>query len=154
MKVSIKQTEDINFKATTANGSFDVIPKEISPTEYFAVGMISCSGTDIVSLPKAQGYEVSEVSIDADITRAENNPKIFESIYLKYSFNSNGTDELAKRWVLSSIETYCSTLNTVRNVSRITYGLVHNGNEVVKIGEISSGSIMGDGLDDFGVCCN
>jgi putative redox protein len=157
MKVSIKNTEDINFVATTANSTFDVIPKVTSPVEIFAVGMISCSGTDIVSLPKAQGKSVSNLEIEADITRAETNPKIFEHIHLTYSFDSDADDVMAKRWVQSSLETYCSTINMVRNASRFTYSVVHNGEKIVGKSEIISGggTMMGDDeFGEIGACCS
>jgi len=153
MRVSIKQSEGINFVAKTDKATFEVKPEEISPIELFAVSIISCSGTDIVSIPKAQGFEVSDIKIDADVTRAQDVPKVFEHIHISYSFNSNGDDESARRWVQSSLETYCSTINTVRNVSRITYSIIHNTKEIVKINEINSGEHIDD-FGDIGVCCS
>ena len=47
MNVKIVHTEGKSFKAEAANGSFVINPSEVSPLEYFAIGLISCSGADI-----------------------------------------------------------------------------------------------------------
>jgi putative redox protein len=137
MQVAIKQNDGINFTATTSNATFEVKPKEVSPVELFAVGMISCSGTDMVMVPENQGHTVTNLEISADIQRAESSPKVFEHIHINYRFDSDADDMKAKRWVQSSLETYCSTINTVRNVARITYGITHNGNELVRVWHLS-----------------
>jgi putative redox protein len=132
-------SEDMVLKATTSKRSFEIQPKDISPVEYFLTGTIACSTTDMVVLPKKQGYEISNIKITGDVERNEAPPKKFNKLHLLYSFDSNAEDSIARRWVLSTLETYCSTINTIRGVSEITFSIVHNGNEIASNDSISSG---------------
>lgn len=50
MKVKITHTDGKTFNAEAANGSFVIDPSKVTPLEYFALGLISCSGVDIVSM--------------------------------------------------------------------------------------------------------
>ncbi|EJF07303.1 putative redox protein, regulator of disulfide bond formation [Thiovulum sp. ES] len=144
MKIILEHTdgtssEDMVLKATTSKTSFEIRPKEISPVEYFLTGTIACSTTDMVVLPRKHGYEISNIKITGDVERNEAPPKKFNKLHLIYSFDSNAEDSIARRWVLSTLETYCSTINTIRGVSEITFSIVHNGNEIASNDSISSG---------------
>jgi putative redox protein len=141
MEVSIHHIDGMNFEAKTKTQSFLIEPKKVSPIEIFALGMISCSGTDIIAIPQSQGFSVENLSVKANITRAEEMPKKFTAIELFYSFNSNADKIKAKRWVQSSIETYCSTLNTVRGVANIIYNIEYNGEIIAKNEEIISSEL-------------
>ena len=113
MKVVIKHQEGMKFEAQTAKSSFVIDCPVISPVEYFLAGIITCSATDVILVPKNQGYEVTELEVSGDVIRNEAMPQKFNELHLEYSFNSSASDELAERWVMASIETYCSTLNTI-----------------------------------------
>jgi putative redox protein len=150
LKVVVKHLEGDDSKsmvleAETSKGSFEIRPSQISPVEYFLAGTVACSTTDMVVMPKKQGYEISNISISGDVTRNEAPPKKFNELHLTYSFDSNADDTIARRWVLSTLETYCSTINTVRGVSEITFTIVHNGKEIAHRDSIESGS--GNALD-------
>lgn len=150
--------ESMVLEARTSKSSFEIKPSVISPVEYFLAGAISCSATDIVMLPKNQGYQISEIEIVGDVIRNEALPRKFNEVHLRYSFKSNGDDLLARRWVLSTLETYCSTLNTIRGVSKISFSIIHNGiliankDEIVS-GETGSTSISDENIPDIGGAC-
>ena len=127
------------LEAKTSKSSFEIKPSVISPVEYFLAGAISCSVTDMVMLPKNHGYAISEIEVTGDVNRAETSPQKFNEVHLTYSFKSDGDDLLARRWVLSTLETYCSTLNTIRGVSKITFSIIHNGDQIANKNEIVSG---------------
>jgi putative redox protein len=153
MKVVLEHTagsssEDMLLTAKTSKSSFEIRPSEISPVEYFLAGTIACSTTDMVVLPKKQGYEISNIKITGDVERNDEPPKKFNKLHLIYSFDSNADDTVARRWVLSTLETYCSTINTIRGVSEITFSIVHNGNEITLNDSISSGSGISLDLPD------
>jgi len=153
MKVSIKHTTGMEFEATTEKNTFIVNPKGgISPMEYFAVGLISCSGTDMVAIPESQGLKVENLSIEADITRAEEMPKKFDEIHMIYTFDSTADATTATRWVQGSIETYCSTINTVRGVSEISYTIIYNGEKIADKKKIISGQATTDFGEIGGAC--
>ncbi len=132
MKVSVSHLNEMKFEAKTEKGSFIINCPEISPIEYFLSGIISCSATDIVLLPKNQGKTVSNLVIDGEAVRNEDFPKKFNTLHLDYSFDSDADDTSAARYVMASLETYCSTINTIRDSVIISYSITHNG---VKIRE-------------------
>ncbi|GHV04115.1 hypothetical protein AGMMS50229_04750 [Campylobacterota bacterium] len=141
MKVELTQIDGMKFEATTARSvKFAIDPQAISPQEYFALGAIACSATDIVMLPEKQGKTVSRVAIGGDFTRTETAPFYFNEIHISYSFDSNGSDLDARRWVLSSLESYCTTLNTLRGTAKIYYSITHNGEPIADRESILSGS--------------
>lgn len=152
MNLTITHKDGMKFEAKTSKSSFIIDCPTISPVEYFLAGIICCTATDIVMVPKKQGIEVTDLVIDGDVVRAEEMPQKFDSLHMTYSFNSSAEDDLAARWVMASIETYCSTLNTIRGVTKITYSITHNGKLIRDKAEI----ISGESTTDFGAldgCC-
>jgi len=139
MKVSIKHQDGMKFEATTAKSSFIIDCPVISPVEYFLSGLITCSATDIILIPKNQGKTVSDLNVDGEVVRNDSHPCKFNTLHLTYSFNSDGDDVIAGRWVMASLETYCSTINTIRDTTKITYSITHNGNLIKENQEMISG---------------
>ena len=45
----------------------------------------------------------------------------------------------AGRWVMASLETYCSTINTIRDTTAITYSITHNGKLIRENEQMISG---------------
>ena len=117
MKVTVSHKEGMKFEAKTAKSSFIIDCPVISPVEYFLSGVITCSATDLILIPKNQGNIVTDLVVDGEVERAEEHPRKFVKLYLKYDFNSDADDITAARWVMASLETYCSTINTIRAVS-------------------------------------
>lgn len=154
MQVKIAQKEGLHFNATTSRGvEFLIQPKEhISPLEYFALGLISCTGTDLVMLPAKQGHEARNIAISADLQKSEQAPFRFITIHIDYSFDSDADDLSARRWVLSSMESYCTTINTVRGSAKILYSITHNGTRIADCESIHSGSAdaMGEAAGSLG----
>lgn len=139
MKVSVTHKDAMQFEAKTEKSSFIIDCPEISPVEYFLAGIITCSATDMVLMPKNVGKTVSNLSIDGDATRAEDHPRKFNALSLVYSFDSDADDTTAARWVMASLETYCSTINTIRDSTKISYTIVHNGTMIRENEEMISG---------------
>jgi putative redox protein len=154
MKVTITHKDAMRFEAKTQNSSFTIDCPTISPVEYFLAGIITCSATDILLLPKNQGYVVSNLVVDGDATRAEDHPRKFVKLHLDYSFDSDADDITAARWVAASIETYCSTLNTIRDTTEIVYSLKHNGVMIRENEKIISGGGSKIDLGEIDACCS
>ncbi len=152
MKVTITHQDEMKFKAQTAKSSFIIDCPVISPVEYFLAGLITCSATDMILMPKKQGYEVTNLQVEGDVVRAEEHPRKFDTLHLTFSFDSAADDTLAARWVMASLETYCSTLNTVRDSVAISYTIMHKGT-VIRENEamISGGGNRAD-FGDIGGC--
>lgn len=132
MKVTVSHLNEMRFEAKTDKSSFIIDCPQITPIEYFLAGIISCSATDMVLLPKNQNKTVTNLVIEGDAIRNEDFPKKFNTLHLEYSFDSDADDITAARWVMASLETYCSTINTIREGVAISYSITHNG---VKIRE-------------------
>jgi putative redox protein len=147
MKITVSHQDAMRFEAKTEKSSFIIDCPQISPIEYFLSGIISCSATDVVMLPQKQGYEVKNLEVDGEVVRNETAPRKFNTLHLEYRFDSNADDTLAARWVMASLETYCSTINTIRDSVAITYTIKHNGKTIRENEKMISG---GGSSVDFG----
>lgn len=145
MKITVSHQNEMKFEAKTEKSSFIIDCPQISPIEYFLSGLIGCTATDIVMLPQKQGYEVKNLEVSGEVVRNEEAPRKFNTLHLEYRFGSNADDTLAARWVMASVETYCSTINTIRDTTKITYTIIHNGNTIRENEEMISGG--GSGVD-------
>ena len=154
MKISVAHKEAMKFEATTAKSSFIIDCPTISPIEYFLSGIIACSASDIQMLPQNQGKTVTGLVVDGEVVRSDDHPKKFTSLHLTYTFNSDAdSDDMAARWVMASVETYCSTINTIRDTTKIAYTIVHNGKTIRENEEMISGQGNGVDLGELDACC-
>lgn len=153
MKITVAHQSEMKFEAKTEKSSFIIDCPQISPIEYFLSGIITCSATDVVLLPKQQGYEVKNLEVSGEVVRNESAPRKFNTLHLQYSFDSDADDTLAARWVMASLETYCSTINTIRDTTAITYTIIYNKNTIRENEAMISG---GGSSVDFGALqgCN
>lgn len=152
MKVTITHKDAMQFEAKTEKSSFIIDCPVITPVEYFLSGIITCSATDMILLPKNQGFAVTDLSIDGDAVRNDDHPRKFNTLHLDYSFNSDADDTMAARWVMASLETYCSTVNTIRDSVKISYSIRHNGKMIRENEEMISGGGSGIDLGEIESC--
>jgi putative redox protein len=153
MKITVTHQNEMKFEAKTEKSSFIIDCPQISPIEYFLSGIIGCSATDIVMLPQKSGNSVKNLSVSGEVVRNETPPRKFNTLHLEYSFDSDADDTTVARWVMASVETYCSTINTIRDTTAITYTIIHNSNVIRENEEMISG---GGSSVDFGALqgCN
>lgn len=153
MKITVSHQDAMRFEAKTEKGSFIIDCPQISPIEYFLSGLIGCTATDIVMLPQKSGNTVKNLSVSGEVVRNETAPRKFNTLHLEYSFDSDADDTTAARWVMASVETYCSTINTIRDTTAITYTIIHNGKTIRENEQMISG---GGSSVDFGALqgCN
>jgi len=139
MKVRVSHKEGMKFEATTDKSSFIIDCPIISPIEYFLAGLIACTTSDIIVIPKNQDKTVTDLFVDGEVLRNEDHPRKFNSFFLDYNFNSDADDTMAERWVMASLETYCSTVNTIRDTTEISYSITHNGKLIRENEQMISG---------------
>jgi putative redox protein len=139
MKVSVSHKEGMKFEAKTEKSSFIIDCPVISPVEYFLAGIITCSASDMVLLPKNAGKSIKNLLIEGDVVRNETQPRKFNTLHLEYKFDSDADDTMAARWVMASLETYCSTINTIRDTTEISFSIVHNGHKIRQNEKMISG---------------
>lgn len=152
MKVTITHQDAMKFEAKTEKGSFVINCPEITPVEYFLSGIITCSATDMILLPKNQGFTVTNLSVDGDAERNDDHPRKFNTLHLDYRFDSDADDTMAARWVMASLETYCSTINTIRDSVKISYSITHNGLTIRENEAMISGGGSGIDLGEIESC--
>ncbi|MBD3823504.1 MAG: OsmC family protein [Epsilonproteobacteria bacterium] len=152
MKVTISHLDGMKFEAKTSKSSFIIDCPVISPIEYFLSGIITCSATDIVMMGQNQKHEIHNLKVDGDVVRNEDFPKKFNQLHLTYSFDSSADDVTAARWVMASLETYCSTVNTIRDTTAVTYTVLHNGKIVKENASIISGGGSHVDMGDLQSC--
>lgn len=153
MNVKITHTSGKSFNAEAASGSFVINPAEISPLEYFAIGLISCSGVDIVSMAEKNNITLARFEMSGEYVRNDDFPKKFNSAHFVYDIACDAEETMVKRWVMASIETYCSTMNTVRNCVEMSYSILLNGAKIADkaaIAKVGSEYLT----EDIGGCCN
>jgi putative redox protein len=153
MQITVSHLEGKKFEAKTPNSSFIIDCPVISPIEYFLAGLIACSTTDVQFIPANQGKTVKNLRVTGDVVRNEDMPRKFNTLHLTYDFESDGDDIEAARWVMASIETYCSTINTVRDSVKISYTIIHNGKTIKENEEVISGQGGNYDLGTLDACC-
>ena len=105
------------------------------------------------------GYELRNYSVEAEIERRTEPPAKFESLHVIYRFDGAFDALQARRWILASLESYCTTVNSVRDSVKIFYTIVYNGETLADKESILSGtgsSRSGDlPIEDGfgGICC-
>lgn len=155
MKVTVSHLDAMRFEAKTERGERFVIDcPVISPIEYFLAGLIACTTSDLIAIPKQQGKTVTNLSVDGDAARNETPPCKFNELHIDYRFDSDADDMTALRWVQGSIETYCSTLNTVRGTTKMTYSVMHNGSALRENEPIISGQGSAIDFGEIDACCS
>jgi putative redox protein len=153
MNVSIKYIGDKTFKANTQKSSYIMDCKKITPVEYFATGIIGCTGIDLVVMAEKDGYEVNNYSVKAEIERTGSVPMKFSSMHIIYEFDGAFDAQKAKRYIGASLECYCPTVNSIRDSVKVTYTIIQNGETITEKDELLSIKIELD--DGFGgACCS
>ncbi len=153
MDVSIEYLGEKKFKANTTKSSYILDCKKITPVEYFATGIIGCTGIDLVVMSEKDGYEVKNYSVKAEIERTESVPMKFASMHIIYDFESEFDATKAKRYIGASLESYCTTINSIRDSVKVSYTIIQNGLTIVEKEELISLSVpLEDGFG--GACCS
>jgi putative redox protein len=153
--IKIRHLDDHLYEATNGKEIIIIDPKKYSPIDFFITGLGNCSAYDVVALAKNSGSKLENFSLEIEYKRKNTFPKIFTEFHFIYKFDTDEEPMIAKRWVLSSLETYCSTINTIRNTSKIYYSIYNNGEVIAYKESIVSGNTdtSQDFDDDDGFGC-
>jgi len=151
--INIKHIDGKKYEASNGKEILIIDTEKYSPVEFFITGLGNCSLYDVVEMGKK--HNIRKVQMNVEYKRRETFPKIFTEFHFVYIFESDADNLTAKRWVLSSLETYCSTINTVRNTSKIFYTIIHNGDTIAYKEMIISGEKNNtyDDFEDDGFAC-
>ncbi len=109
----------------------------IRPMETVLVGLGGCTGMDVVSI--LEKMRVATKSFDMEILgkRAEQHPKVYERITIRYRFSGNLADsDKIIRAVTLSQEKYCSVSAMLAKSADITAEVYINDTLVTTLGEV------------------
>jgi len=156
MEIKLEYIGDKKFEVATTKSSFIIDAKDITPVEYFASGIIGCTGIDLVIFAQKDGFEIRDYRVKADIQRQLAIPFKFASMHITYSFSGDFDELKAKRYILSSLESYCTTINSIRDSVKIEYSIIYNGKTIAEKESIISGDGKEIKIEDGfgGACCS
>ena len=109
MNGEVRWTESGGYVGTTAGGkSFKIYgDSSPSPTEMVIHAHAACSLIDVIDGLKHRIANVEYATIEIEVEMAENVPKVFTSVNMKYIIKGDVPEALVRRLIESSHETYC-----------------------------------------------
>lgn len=134
MKVSVAWAPPMRFTATSAQSQAQariedrregVVPVGPSPMETVLMALASCSSVDVVEILQKMRAEVRGLRVEADAERAEEPPRVFTKVHLRYHVSGRGlSHEQVERAVVLSIDKYCSVAGMVKKTADLSYEIV------------------------------
>ncbi|MFN3621975.1 MAG: OsmC family protein [Nitrososphaerales archaeon] len=92
-----------------------------TPMELLLITLAGCTTLDIINILRKQRQNLSSLEVYAEGDRAEEPPRYYTQIRLKYILKGNALSEDAvKRAICLSEEKYCSVMANLRGMSKIT----------------------------------
>jgi putative redox protein len=134
MKSTIKWTDNVQFVAEVGSGHAMIVDGApeyggrntgARPMELVLAGAASCTAFDVVLMLNKARQKFTAFSVDADATRAEEDPKVFTGIKLTFRLTGKSLDPKAvERAVKLSKEKYCSATAMLGKTAEITTEIV------------------------------
>ncbi len=120
MKTEIVWQSDMKFSGQFADGQEIIINSSesndvgVSPMKLLLTGVAGCTGIDIVSILEKMRLELDNLKIVVEGIRAEDHPRRYTKITLKYFLaGKNLTEDKVKRAIELSLKKYCSASNSL-----------------------------------------
>jgi putative redox protein len=91
-----------------------------SPMELIILGLIGCTGIDVVSILERMREPLQDLEVTAAYERSENHPKVFTRIHLTYRLRGDLDEKKVRRAIDLSEAKYCSVsamLHTTVDIS-------------------------------------
>jgi putative redox protein len=78
------------------------------PMELIAIGVIGCTAMDVISILQKKRQDITEFRVDLEASRAEEHPKVFTDMKIKYHIKGHDVDPTAVERAMELSETkYC-----------------------------------------------
>ncbi len=134
MNITVTWTPAMRFDAVApevegitmdANREFGGSGAGPSPMQALLAALAGCTGMDVVSILRKMRAPLEGLTIDVSGERAQEHPKVFTAIHLRYRARGAGLqrDQVEKAVSLSE-ERYCSVAAMLRHAARITYEVI------------------------------
>jgi putative redox protein len=92
------------------------------PLQLFAIGLVGCTGMDVISILNKKRQEVTEFEVSAHIERAEEHPRVFTKIVIEYKVTGKGIDQQAVERAVELSETrYCPAQAMLEKAAEISH---------------------------------
>ncbi|UCH78392.1 MAG: OsmC family protein [Candidatus Coatesbacteria bacterium] len=92
------------------------------PLELLLIGLAGCTGMDVVSILTKQRLPVEAFSVEVEAPRADEHPKVFTAIHMKYRLRGVGlTDQNVAEAIRLSQEKYCSASAMLSRACPVTF---------------------------------
>ncbi len=131
MKARVKWVQDRTFLGESGSGHSMVMDGDpagggrdlgIRPMEALLLGMGGCTAYDVVEILEKSREAVEDCVIELDAERAEDIPKVFTKIIVRYIVSGRNLDPgKVERAVKLSAETYCSATIMLGKTAEVTH---------------------------------
>ena len=131
MKARVKWVQDRTFLGESGSGHSVVMDGDpagggrdlgIRPMEALLLGMGGCTAYDVVDILEKSRQAVEDCAIEIEADRAEEIPKVFTKIVVRYIVTGRNLDpKKVERAVNLSAETYCSATIMLGKTAEITH---------------------------------
>jgi len=95
------------------------------PLQLFAIGLVGCTGMDVISILQKKRQEVVGFEVSAEIERASDHPKVFTKIILEYKVIGKNIDQQAVERAVELSETrYCPAQAMLEKTAEISHRII------------------------------
>lgn len=132
MKAEIKLIDKLQFSAVADSNHAIIVDagKEMSfdqgirPKELVLMGLISCTGMDVVSLLNKMRVPYDDIIISANAESTNEHPKYFKKIHIEYKVFGDDIDRAkVEKAINLSQERYCGVSFMLAKVAEISHSL-------------------------------
>lgn len=95
-----------------------------SPMQALAYGLMGCMAMDVVLILQKGRHDLRALSAHFEGDRAEDHPKRYVRIHVRFDITGNVPDEAVQRAIELSHEKYCSVSNSLRSDIAFTTSFV------------------------------
>ena len=133
MKAKVTLIDKLQFSAVSDSNHAIILDagKDMSydqgcrPKELFLMGLISCTGMDVVSLLRKMRVPFKDITISADAETSTEHPTIFTKIHIIYTIIGDNIDESkVEKAITLSMERYCAVTAMLEKTTRITHSYI------------------------------
>jgi len=95
------------------------------PLQLFAIGLVGCTGMDVISILQKKRQDVTDFTVSAAIERADQHPKVFTKILITYTITGKNIDrDSVERAVELSETKYCPAQAMLKEAAEISHKIV------------------------------
>ena len=102
--------------ASVASGGNDTAP---SPMELILHALVGCTGVDVISILRKMKQPVTKLTVSVDAERAEEYPKVYTKLHVKYMVHGDIDERKLKRAIGLSEKIYCSVTAMLAETAKI-----------------------------------